>query len=108
MDAESVESILCPRCLASIPAAAQVCQTCGAVTSRDVTATWRDSPPSNLVTTKTRLQDRPWFVLFVVFSALFLAYPYLWTCPTFSRRAKVVLTVLVAIETPLVFGCSIS
>lgn len=53
---------------------------------------------------RPRLEDRPWFVLAIVFgAALFLGYPILWNCPALSRGVKIVVTVLVAIESVLVF-----
>lgn len=62
------------------------------------------APAESAQAGRPRLEDRPWFVLAIVFgAALFLGYPTLWNCPTLSRSTKIVVTVLVAIETVLVF-----
>lgn len=53
---------------------------------------------------RLRLQDRRWFVIAIVFgAALFLGYPILWSCPSFSRGQKILLSVLVAVESVLIF-----
>lgn len=104
MEASSVASILCPQCLASVPADATVCQACGAVIGTPVTTAAPAATLDQTDSTPIRLQDRRWFVIAIVFgAALFLGYPILWNSPRFSRREKVVLSVLVAVETVVLF-----
>jgi len=110
MEVSSVESILCPQCLAAVPAAATICHACGAAMSTrsglNSQALTTVEAPANAqpIPATVRLQDRRWFVLAIVFgAALFLGYPILWNCPSFSRREKVVLSVLVAVETVVLF-----
>lgn len=113
MDTFHVDSIVCPRCHANLPASAATCPTCGATTAQPpiaqpptASAATRDATTSpHPPAARLRLQDRPWFVLVTVFgAALFLGYPILWNCPAFSRSTKMLLSILVAVETVIVFG----
>ncbi len=93
MEVQNVETIVCPQCLQALPAAVDHCTACGHATH--VRAP-QPKPP---------LEDRGWFVLAIVFgAALFLGYPLLWRTRAFDRRTKVVLSLLVIVETIVVFG----
>ena len=53
---------------------------------------------------RDRWIDNPWFVLGILFLVtLFLGLPILWTSRAFSRLMKIVITLVVLVETVLVF-----
>lgn len=53
---------------------------------------------------RTPWEDRPWFVLAIVFgAALFLGYPLLWRTKAFQRSTKIWLSLLVMVETVVLF-----
>ena len=60
---------------------------------------------SNAAGSKESLLESRWVIIcLMVFAALFLGFPFLWRSPKFSLLEKVFWTVLVLLETALLFG----
>ena len=81
-----IDNIVCPRCNAELNARDERCSNCGGSTKAF-----------------TPLLDRPWFFLFMLFSAMVLGLPFLWKSRLYKPPTKIVLTILVIIETIVVF-----
>jgi len=51
-----------------------------------------------------RLLDQPIYMLsFLFLAALFLGFPFLWSGKAFGLRGKIIVTLLVLVETVLIF-----
>ncbi len=88
MSAHDIENVLCPQC----SAADRVCPHCGA---RLDGGPVRHRPPD--------VAESRFAVLMLLFAALGpLAFPVLWRSPRFSRKWKVLLTIVVSIITCVV------
>ena len=86
-DVTLIDTIVCPRCHAELNAGDERCLQCGGATKGS-----------------TPLLDRPWFLLSMLFlAALVLGLPFLWNSRAFQPRAKIVIAILVTLETILVF-----
>ena len=90
--------ILCPRCSAPVAASDQACPKCG--TPFAPKPDGRSAQSGN----KPKLEERRWVVIsLMVFAALFLAFPFLWRSREFSLGGKVFWTIVVSIESVLIF-----
>lgn len=88
----------CPTCGLPLPPQSDRCLACGAILrdQQPPTATWTRS--------LTELIDQPIIMLsFLFLAALFLGLPFLWKSRAFSASSKWVISVLVLLETVIVF-----
>ena len=77
--------MLCPKCQKEIDNQDSYCKSCGAEVRTDKPTPW---------------YFRGWFVILMAFVVLGpLAIPLLWKSPEFSKRAKIILTVVIIIYT---------
>ena len=89
-----INMVVCVECDAEVPADADTCPQCGVALS---------IPPA--VEKKESFTNQRWFIIsMMVFAALFIAFPILWKSPSFGRGEKVFWTLLVTLETIVVFA----
>ena len=87
IDAVVVDTIVCKNCRAEFDSRDNRCPKCGGPFK----------PPVPLL-------DRPWFILGLLFlAALVLGLPFLWKSRAFKTPAKIVIAILVTLETVVVF-----
>jgi hypothetical protein len=103
--AKTTDQIVCPACLVSLAANAEVCSACGTPT-RDKPA---PAPPAHSyprATTARPLLDRPIVILGLLFGVMaVLGIPLLWQSRAFGRPLKIVLSVVVTLYTAaLIYG----
>lgn len=92
MDDPLLAKIICPKCKGEVATEAANCPRCGQ----------QHQPPTS--SRRRRWEEDPTLIKCVlVFAALFLAFPLLWNSSRFSFRAKIFWTVLVTLETILIF-----
>ncbi len=99
MKTRVVNTIVCPNCQLELPPQVEACPACQAATRVPVV-----SARSEPARCEPALLDRPRFVLaFLFLASLFLGLPYLWKGRAFGTSGKVVVTVLVLLETFVLF-----
>lgn len=100
-----VATVICPRCGADLPPRLDACPRCAAAlqgTTDDHAPIIAEAVP--VEPKHDKWLDNKWFILGMLFgAALFLGFPWLWKSRAFSRGGKFVVTVLVLIETVVVF-----
>ena len=91
----SATTILCPACAAEFPTTAARCPRCGATL-----AVAGAQPALGPARGQERLLDNRWFILVLLFGVMAVfGLPLLWFSRGFSRRAKIVLSVIVVLYT---------
>lgn len=107
METSTADWIRCPGCSRTLPAAAISCPDCGremALSGPTMGGGHHVGEDPTCAARKPDWEDRPWFVIAIVFgAALFLGYPLLWRTRAFEPRTKALLSVLVVVETIVVF-----
>ncbi len=93
----SANWILCPVCAAEFATTAACCPRCGATFAGPGA-----QPALGPACPRERLLDNRWFILALLFGVLAVfGLPLLWFSRGFSRRAKIVLSVIVVLYTAL-------
>lgn len=113
LEPELVATVVCPQCGAELAPQLTACPRCRAALRASVTRpngmVDSDQPPvmAEEVTTEPKRDkwlDNKLFILGMLFGAtLFLGFPWLWKSRAFTRGGKVLITILVLVETVLVF-----
>tara|TARA_B100000959_G_scaffold281748_1_gene346576 strand:- start:702 stop:1049 length:348 start_codon:yes stop_codon:yes gene_type:complete len=92
MDKPLVADLICADCGDTLPGDSVVCPSCGKRCE-----TGRLSDPS-------RWEENPTLIICIlVFATLFIGFPLLWRSKRFSRFSKIMWTILVTLETVLIF-----
>lgn len=114
MEARFVDTILCPNCEATLPAAAALCPHCGATTRPGHLQSAKDGaahpaagarPAAARAPQGPPLLDRPWVVLSLLFFVMaILGLPLLWKSRAFSLASKVLLSIIVTLYTLALFA----
>ena len=110
MDPLLLDHIVCPRCSAVLDVSDSFCRRCGAPTAVEpgAPATPPPSPPPpNQRVPNQSIRDNPWAMIGLLLLAMGpLALPMLWSGRAFGRRGKIVMTLLVVLQTvAVVFIC---
>lgn len=124
LEPQLVATIVCPRCGADLSPRLAMCTHCQAVLNATPTGADRDGSRSAsiadagepILAVEVAARAKPaepkrdaWldsklFILGMLFgAAMFLGLPWLWKSRAFSRGGKVIVTILVLLETVLVF-----
>jgi len=109
MTAQEIEKTVCPHCSGVLDAGDEICRHCGAPTSRPRSAapshdpTAAAEPVFDQPKPRPDMAERRGMVLVLLFLVLgVLALPLLWRSSKFSPAWKIILTILVAIQTAIV------
>lgn len=128
---ELLDTIICPRCQAELPASDDVCGYCGNSTfvqnaadrsapRHDAQTSRRGTSPVSIAAevapetassaspassaSSTSILDNKWFMLAFLFgAAMFLGIPILWKSRAFSRQGKIWVTVAVMVYSIAIF-----
>ncbi len=100
MEPLTVQTVICGSCGADQPPSAAVCSQCGHALASPAGA----DRPAPGISGIQRVIDQPGLMLLILFgAAMILGVPWLWQSRGFSRRGKLVYTVLVTVYTIVVF-----
>ncbi|MFM2095895.1 MAG: hypothetical protein RIS70_3019 [Planctomycetota bacterium] len=120
MNTFTINSIVCPSCTADLAVELESCPHCGSATLDcgpsariaassafvDPPASERSAKPDEvpIAARKSSMLDQPAVMLaFLFLASLFLGLPFLWRSQAFRTPAKLLITVLVLLETAVIF-----